>query len=113
MLKKPGIFFFLLFILTAIAGFSTKQSGAENTNVNKKKLVLKTFHLPHAELERPQTSSVVFGHAQGHRTINFSIHTGYPVLRFFLEAVSKTKTSKKTFPSKEYLYYIYPSHNFW
>jgi len=113
MQKKPGLFFLLLFILTALAGFSAKQTWPENSNVNKQELVIKTFHLPHAELERPQTTTVVSGQVHGNRTVNLSLYTTCPLFKIFFQPATPAQKSKQALSFKEYLFYIYPSHNFW
>ena len=113
MQKRPGIFFLMLFILTAIAGFSARQAWPENTDIHKQDLVIKTFQLPHAELERPQTSTSVFGQSQGNRITNFSIQTTSPVIKIVFDTVTLVNANKKNLPFKEYLFHIYPFHNFW
>lgn len=113
MQKRPGIFFLLLFILTAIAGFSAKQVLPETVGVKKQAIVLKASQLPNAELERPQTFTSAFGQATEKRTISYSILATCPVLHTSFKFIKPAQTGKRGLPFKTYLFFIYPFHNFW
>jgi len=113
MQKKPGRLFLLLFTLTAIAGFSPKYPQPEYTTAGKPAIILKTKQLPNAELERRQPTTAITFLATEKKTSSLFEHNA-SLLYHTVNIISRISAAPEgDLLVKDYLFCIYPTHNFW
>lgn len=111
MQKKAGILFLLAFAAITVSGFCTPVSISVK-GTDKQEFIFKSQELPNAELDRQQSHAVTFSLSAEKRTpgiIEQSFRYFAPVFR----AIPLAAPFITCLPAKDYLFHIYPTHNFW
>lgn len=111
MQKKAGILFLLAFAAITISGFCTPVNRSINDR-DKQALVFENRELPNAELDRQHSSGFVYSHSAEKKASGLT-EQPFRFLVPVLKAVRLAGHFITSFPEKDYLFYIYPTHNFW
>ena len=113
MQKKPAIFFLLIGVAIALAGFTIKQTTPAPVYSGPQEQVLQLHKLPNAELERQQSPSCTIGFTAEKRHVSFLEQPRPQVRSHALVNIALLSGGVTASPHKDYLFHIYPTHHFW